>query len=378
MHGAPRPFGENGRVVEPRLQRSYRPCRSRFQETARAHGARVQTLPIAARGPTGEVLTIDLAVVGSPQARRALVVLSGVHGVEAFACSRAQCELLVHLGATRLPPDVRVVVVHGVNPWGMAWGRRQNEANVDLNRNWQRSVVEPVHNDAYDELHHLACPDTTELPSVDHLLEVAGRLVAEHGLDWVRAGLTAGQYRHPDGLHYGGERTEESNQLLEAALLPLVDPVEESVVVDLHTGHGPWGELTLLVDAGPGSDDGCFWAASVPGVRIEHAHDDPEATVAPKVGQIANGLRDQLRRGGATAWSTTLEVGTVPDLEQLVATYLEQWVYRHGDRRRPDHAEVCRRFARCFTPDDPGWEQAAVSGMFEALTNVLTAVMDSP
>ncbi len=373
MHDPPAQVGENHHVTEPRVQRSYGPCRARFQATARQCGASLWTLPIAARGPAGEVLTIDLAAMGSHRARRALVVLSGVHGVEAFACSQAQCELLAHLGSTRLPADVAVVVVHAVNPWGMAWGRRQNESNVDLNRNWRRSAVEPTHNHAYDELHHLACPETTELPSVDDLLEVAGRLVAERGLDWVRAGLTAGQYRHADGLHYGGERTEESNRLLEAALLPLLAPVEQLVVVDLHTGHGPWSELTLLVDHGPGSDDSRFWAACAPGVRIEHARDDPEATVAPKVGQIANGLRDHVRQGGAVAWSTTLEVGTVADLEQLAATYLEQWVYRRGDRRRPDHAEVCRRFARCFTPDDADWQQAAVTGMLSVLSAVFTA-----
>jgi octopine/nopaline transport system ATP-binding protein len=57
-----------------------------------------------------------------------------------------------------------VLLIQAVNPWGMAWSRRQNEHNVDLNRNWRRSQVDPLHNDAYDEIHAVACPDTDDLP----------------------------------------------------------------------------------------------------------------------------------------------------------------------------------------------------------------------
>ena len=34
------------------------------------------------------------------------------------------------------PADVRVVMIHALNPYGMAWVRRVNEDNVDLNRNF--------------------------------------------------------------------------------------------------------------------------------------------------------------------------------------------------------------------------------------------------
>lgn len=130
-------------------------------------------------------------------------MLSGVHGVEGFISSAMQCELL-----SRLPPDghpagVGVVVVHAVNPWGMAHGRRQNESNVDLNRNWGRDGGPPTHNDDYDEIHAIACPDTPSIPSVDDLLAQVGPVLDDHGLEWVRDAITRGQYRHPDGCTSG-------------------------------------------------------------------------------------------------------------------------------------------------------------------------------
>lgn len=149
-------------------------CRARFHRAAADAGLDVDRHPISARGPLGQELTIDVVSAGAPAPRHALVVLSGVHGVEGFISSAMQCELLSRLPPDGLPADVGVVVVHAVNPWGMAHGRRQNESNVDLNRNWGRDGGPPTHNDDYDEIHAIACPDTPSIPSVDDLLAQVG------------------------------------------------------------------------------------------------------------------------------------------------------------------------------------------------------------
>lgn len=355
-----------------RLPVTYEECRARFHRAAAVAGLPVAAHPLGVRGPTGATLSLDVVDVGPPRPCRALVVLSGVHGVEGFLGSALQCDLLEWLGAGGLPEDLAVVVVHAVNPWGMAVGRRQNESNVDLNRNWRRSAGEPVPNEAYDELHPLACPDTPELPSVEDLMVAALAVVEERGLAWVRDGITRGQYRHPDGLHYGGARTEESNRILESVVVPRLAGAEQLVVLDLHTGHGPWAEVTALSDAPPGSDQDRFLRSVFGDDRVEATVDNPDASTGVKSGQIANGIRDLV--GGAEAYATSVEFGTVSDEEQLVATYLESWVHRWGDRSRPDHAAVAWRYRCCFTPDDPGWESACLTRGRELLGRALAAV----
>src|SRR5262245_32246703 len=52
-------------------------ARERFRKSADAVGARLETHPIAARGPGGEELTIDAAYWGADQPRRMLVLSSG-------------------------------------------------------------------------------------------------------------------------------------------------------------------------------------------------------------------------------------------------------------------------------------------------------------
>lgn len=72
--------------------------------------------------------------------------------------------------------------------------------------------------------------------------------------------------------------------------------------------------------------------------------------------------------------ATSLEVGTTSDLEQLAATYQEQWVHRRGDRADPAHADAIWRYRACFTPDDPAWETAAVAAVRVHLDRAVAAV----
>ena len=365
-----------------RLPRTYDQARTLFRDTAETLGLRVTPIGIAARGPNGEALTVDVAAigagrsVGSEPPRHALVVLSGVHGVEGFVGSALQSDFLARLDGSELPDDMGVLLIHAVNPWGMAWGRRQNESNVDLNRNWQRDHHEPRHNDAHDELHGVACPDTPELPSVDEILIAAAALVAERGLAWVRDAITTGQYRHRDGLHFGGDRTEESAAIVERVTAEHLARTERLLVIDLHTGHGNWGELTCLSDEPPGSAQDTFLRDRLGADHVEATTGNPDATTGVKSGQIANGIRAMRSAAGAEAYSTSLEVGTVSDDEQIVATILEQWVHRRGDRRRPEHAAICQRYRDCFAPDDPQWEDAAMAAGRRHLDAAVTAVAE--
>lgn len=351
------------------LPLTYDECRARFRHAAATAGHPVHASPIAARGPHGQELTIDAVTIGALQPDRALVVLSGVHGVEGFITSRMQTDLISRLDPRGLPDDVAVLLVHAVNPWGMAWWRRQNESNVDLNRNWGRSDTEPLHNDAYDIVHPLACPDTDRLPDVDALMVEVREFVATHGVDWLSRAITTGQFRHPDGLHYGGARTEESNRAIESIVSTHLTRTTRSLVVDLHTGDGPTAVTTFLSDhsAGTWQDDLVQRVAGGDPIRrADQGH-------TRKPGSIASGIGRLLP--GTAHVAATVEWGTVSDMRQLVATHLESWVHRHGDRSHPDHAAVVRAYRSCFTPDDESWTTTCLASGATVLDRAVAAVV---
>lgn len=363
-----------------RLPLTYDECRARFRhaaDLADLAGLSMQAEPITARGPYGQELTVDIVVGGADPvaARRALLVLSGVHGVEGFVGSALQCDLLARTDVGGLPADVSVVLVHAVNPWGMAHSRRQNESNVDLNRNWARDRREPQHNDAYDEIHALACPDSAGPPSVEQLLADAAEVVAARGAEWLREAITRGQYRHPDGLHFGGDRLEESTAVLERAVIQRLHGADEVLIVDLHTGEGPYGELVTLSDRPEGSAQDVLLRSLFDTVRATA----PSADGGPsqvKAGPVARGIADDL--AGADCTVATIEVGTAGDLEQLAATYREQWVHRRGDLADPDHRAIRWAYRCCFTPDDPDWERAALESGRRHLDAAMGWLVDRP
>lgn len=344
-----------------RFPLTYDECRDRFRWTCHLAGLTSSAHPIAARGLHGQELTIDVTSYGSATPTRALVILTGVHGDEGFSSCVLLCEAIerwVAEGSDRLlAEDVAVLMVHAVNPWGMSYWRRQNESNVDLNRNWGRDErTEVPANPGYDVLHQVLVPGGDHVPTPESLFDVTRPLVEERGSAWVKAAVSQGQFGHPDGLYFGGDRTEESNRVLAQVVGERLAGVDEALVVDLHTGHGAFGTYTLLSHVPEDHPDDAWLRSVFDAERIE-CTSSPSATTGPKHGQIASGLGDLT---GATTWRTvTMELGTISDTRMIVNERAEHWVHFHGDRADPEHAQVVWDHRCGSTPDDADWESSA-------------------
>ncbi|MGR9072843.1 MAG: DUF2817 domain-containing protein, partial [Gammaproteobacteria bacterium] len=93
--------------------------------------------PCDGEGPYGEELVTDTVLLGDPDAQRVLVVIGGTHGIEGFAGSAIQIDLLrlMSAGRIKLFGDISFLLIHALTPWGYAWLRRCDAGGVDLNRN---------------------------------------------------------------------------------------------------------------------------------------------------------------------------------------------------------------------------------------------------
>ncbi len=361
-----------------RFPLTYDECRERFRWTCRLAGLTWTPHPITARGPHGQELTIDVTSYGASTPARALVILSGVHGDEGFSSSRLLCDAIerwVDDGADpRLADDVAVLMVHAVNPWGMAYWRRQNESNVDLNRNWGRDErTEVPYNAGYEIIHDALVPGGDRLPSADSLFEVTRALIDEHGDSWVKSAVSEGQFSHADGLYFGGDRTEESNRILAGVVRDRLAGAEEVLVVDLHTGLGEFGTYTLLSHVPEDHPDDAWLRSVFDPDRIE-CTSAVGATTGPKHGQIASGLNDVV---AAATWRTvTMELGTISDTRMIVNERAEHWVHFHGDRATPEHAQVVWDHRCGSTPDDADWESSARAHGAEVLDAARRVVVE--
>ena len=323
----------------------YRTARDRFRLTVAKVGGRLESLPLTAKGPDEDDLTIDIGWFGAERSSRVLLHSSGLHGVEAFAGSAIQLQQIEHLPA--IAEGTAVVFVHVLNPYGMAWLRRCNENNVDLNRNFladgEKYAGRP---EGYDELYDFLNP--SRLRSIDLCSLHAGWLVLRHGMPTLKKATVAGQYDYPEGLFFGGKELQQGAELYQGFLRRRLGTAEEVLAIDVHTGLGPFGEDTVLVSE---ADYDRFHKLTRD--RVEPPSED-EGNVAYR---IRGGLHEMvpLVLNGARVTFIGQEFGTYSPIRVLGALRKENVSYRNGQRDAGGPYKEALKIA--FYPNDLQWEK---------------------
>ena len=197
---------------------SYARARQTWLALAAARGLPVHSHVHPLRGPTGEALAIDVVRDGPADAPNLLLTTSAVHGVEGHGGCGIQAGLLQIGEALRAAAGgaTAIVHVHAVNPHGFAWGRRVNEDNVDLNRNFiDFSQPLPDHPD-YTALHPLLLPATWP-PTAENEAALAAAMAAM-GPRRAQMAVSKGQHSHPDGMFFGGSGPTWSQRIFRQVL----------------------------------------------------------------------------------------------------------------------------------------------------------------
>jgi len=336
----------------------YKTARSKFLAAAReARGdVRSWTHPDKA-APDGGPLAIDVACFGDRRAARQAVIISGTHGQEGFSGSAVQIGWLKSGGPARLPADVGVVLVHGLNPYGFAHFTRTTENNVDLNRNFVDRSNSTPDNPHYETLHSdlmLTQWTDAENARVDAALT---RFSEAHGPDVLFDTLARGQYRHKDGLIYGGTDREWSNRTLETIITQTLADAERVAFIDWHTGIGDYGKpffLSFNEPGGPLFAQACQWwgRENIDGVR-PHGMERPKYT-----GLVFHGVQRFL--GNRPMCGAVVEFGT-RGLGMRRVLRLDQWLRRQSDLDPDVRAMLQADMMDAFCPFDGAWRQATLT-----------------
>ena len=344
------------------LTATFADARDDFLERAGVAGAAVASYENPEVGPAGEDLACDVAWLGPDDAGSVVVVVSGTHGVEGFAGSALQRTWLRD-GEPRRPDGTAVCLVHALNPYGFAWVRRVNEDNVDLNRNFVDFDRDVPANEGYDRIADLLVPDTwddeVQQATSAALLDMVGEVGFETFQQWV----SGGQYRHPTGLFYGGERPSWSRRFLEDLVRDRLAGRERIAVIDLHTGLGPWGVGELISSDAP--EDPAYRRA------VSWFGDDVTSLVAGDSvsarleGEWLPAVAAMLPSSEVTG--VALEFGTVDGITVLQALRADAWLHAHGDPTGTDAPPVKAALRAAFADDDPAW----ISDLGDRFTAVL-------
>jgi predicted deacylase len=224
-------------------------AKSRWRSAASRLKCRLESHEIDAVSPINEPLTIDIAILGDPLAHQAVVISSGLHGVEGLFGSAVQLALLEqHLATDRLSSDVSIVLIHTLNPFGCAWYRRWNEDNIDLNRNFL--VGDEVYQGcppAYPQLDSFLNPQSPPA-RFEPFLAKSLALIDRYGMSTLKNTLPVGQYEFPQGLFFGGKAPSQTHKILTAHLRRWLGLAQQVLHLDLHSGLGKWGQYQLFAE----------------------------------------------------------------------------------------------------------------------------------
>jgi hypothetical protein len=251
-------------------------------------------------------------------------------------------------GICDVPEGCAIFLVHVVNPYGMAWLRRVNEHNVDLNRNClgpdESYTGAP---DGYAALDKFVNPPGE--PSREWFYLRAAWLLSRFGMPALRQAIAGGQYVNPNGLFYGGSSLEEEPRLLRQFVRDRMGQVTHLIGIDVHTGLGPFGVDTLLVKDAPGSS-AFDTLRTTYGSRVSPL--EPDAGPAYK----AKGTFDTIFRQAlpdADVHFVVQEFGTYHAVRVFRALRTENRRHFYGDGRLDRVAES--ELAEMFAPRDERW-----------------------
>ncbi len=354
--------------------RDYAQARARFRSVTQAAGFLLESHSVGRSGPAGEDLTIDVAIAGSARPSRALVVSSGLHGVEGFLGSALQVKLVSgDLCAGTAPPAVRLILLHALNPFGFAWLRRVNEDNVDLNRNFllgdEPYAGCPAGYAALDRLLNPPGPPSLLEPfALKALWQILRR-----GLPAVKDAVAGGQHDFPRGLFFGGHGPSITQRILAQHQSRWLAGASEALHIDFHTGLGPWGVRTLLLDQ---PRRGRLWkhfASGFPPGAFQRL--DAGAGPAYRIrGEMDAWCRRQLPR--CTYSHVGAEFGTYGLIRVLSALREENRAYHYCDRDSEPARRARARLREAFAPADPAWRQTVLRQGRELLGHAVRALAE--
>jgi hypothetical protein len=344
--------------IDELFAEDYARARTKFRSAAEAAGATLHTYDHPSqRGPAGEILSIDVAVIGAQDASRCLLLISGTHGVEGFAGSGCQVGFFRDFLYGALERNTCAVVVHALNPYGFAWIRRVNEDNVDLNRNFQDFSKLLPRSDAYDALHAMLIPPDWDGPgrvAADTQLQ---EFVKQHGFAALQAAVSGGQYTQSDGLFFGGVAESWSSVTFKRIIGTLIPQAATRLVaIDLHTGLGPvaYGEPIVV----GGSERQCELARARFGAEVKSLNSGESAS-SILTGTLANAF--DLWRDDRDITFLGLEFGTKAVADILAALRGDHWLHGAQNLDSSLRPQIKKNIRDAFYVDAPYW-RAAVYG----------------
>lgn len=350
---------------------SYEEARTRFrQEWPQAeHGS----FPVP--NNQGEDNTVDYIYFPGAPHSKLLIITSGVHGIEGFTGSALQWNFLEHLKEMKRP-DLSLLIVHALNPYGFRHERRVTENNVDLNRNLDvRRDLFKIKNPSYSLVRDFLNPQVpAHFGPADRLNFYfhAGINLYKYSMQTLRRSVLSGQYEHPQDLYFGGRDFEPQKESFEKLVLEKAQDAPAVFLIDLHTGYGQRGTMHLYGDSDIEINKNIL-GQFFPMKSIDFGEDKDFYRVTGGmvlyVGRLMQ--KEKKQYAGITfEFGTLNSQTTLGSLDSIYRMSRENQLVQFGSKDTSTADAIKKSFHEMFYPSDPKWRDQVLSKGQEALSKV--------
>lgn len=342
---------------------------------------------IPMRGMVGERLASHVAILGNPEARDTIWISTGLHGCEGPAGTMLAVWILDHVRAMeeRLGRDVRVVLVHNLNPWGASYFSRFTRDGVDPNRNFRRRFPST---DRYCAL----TPDYLRLDRHLNPRELSLATELWHmGMLWAKSKLVhsrrimrmvaLGQRVDANKLLFVGRRPSQTNLITRSIIRRFSsDEPGIDVHIDIHTALGrrlsheqPPLVLTIYDPQSPEQQ----LTESIYDSVGDVATTRDGTWSGSHVGTIEQAFFDELP-SSRRYLGACVELGTVSITAAIAAVWRHQAVLRSPDRYSTWYSERARRLMYdVFYPRDDRWRAEVVPSLHRVVQRAVTTLREN-
>ena len=311
---------------------------------------------------------------------KVFILTTGEHGIEGYVGSAMQQRFVDKFLARLDPRTTGLLLVHSINPWGMKYHRRVNPHNVDLNRTfiWDASF-DPAFNPAYDSLKdivHANSPIKSLAVSNLRFYTKLAQKVLQKSWPAFKHDWLLGQYRHAQGLFYGGKEYQEETRVLIDLYRQSFSAYEQILHLDMHTGYGPRYQMSIVNSMHESRTSQEFVEKfSYPLVVAAN----PEEFYAIS-GDMVDYEYEMWRHEffDKKFFATAFEFGTYGDkfkgnVGMPRAMTLENHLYWQGADNDRLATQVKHDFEELFNPAAPDWKEKAVQDSDQAFAGILKA-----
>lgn len=360
---------------------TYEDSRARFLHSLgliqqKWHATQLETHPLK----NFRDLSIDWLWAHAPKKQTLLIISTGEHGIEGYV-GYALMKIFIEEFAPRLNPEnTGMLLIHGLNPWGMKHHRKVNENSVDLNRNFVfDGNFDPAINPGFHHVENLINPQrrigSFGLENIRFWGRVIKALVTSGTAAVTKAALL-GQHHTPNGFYYGGATYQEGTIVAMALYRRALDEYQSIIQIDMHTGYGPRYQMSIIMSPLDSmTSEETSKKSNYPLVLKINAEEfyDISGDMAAYYYKLRNkNFPDR------HLFACGFEFGTFGSslparIRSLRAMVFENQLYWHGAKSEKTAQQIRREFEELYFPSETKWREKALADGRQAFDGMLRA-----